>query len=106
MAQVLPLSGAGGVFGGGPAPQNGLLRAPVAQVPILFPHLRQKPSAPAPKSPYTCANPFSRKRPGLQSIDSQEILAELTQSNNAVILPNTLKISNLSCEIFVAEEGP
>ena len=49
---------------------------------------------------------FSRKRPGLQSIDSQEILAELTQSNNAVILPNTLKISNLSCEIFVAEEGP
>ena len=48
----------------------------------------------------------SRKRPSLQSIDSQEILAELTQSNNAVILPNTLKISNLSCEIFVAEEGP
>ena len=51
-------------------------------------------------------NSFSRKRTGLQSIDSQEILAELTQSNNAVILPNTLKISNLSCEIFVAEEGP
>ena len=51
-------------------------------------------------------NSFSRKRPSLQSIDSQEILAELTQSNNAVILPNTLKISNLSCEIFVAEEGP
>ena len=48
----------------------------------------------------------SRKRPSLQSIDSQEILAELTQSNNAVILPNTLKISNLSCEIFIAEEGP
>ena len=34
-AQVLPLSGAGVIFGGGPAPQNGLLRAPVAQVPIL-----------------------------------------------------------------------
>ena len=46
------------------------------------------------------------KRPGLQFIDSQEILAEPTQCNNAVILPNTLKISNLSCEIFVAEEGP
>ena len=45
---------------------------------------------------------FSRKRPGLQFIDSQEILAEPTQCNNAVILPNTLKISNLSFAIFVA----
>ena len=73
-AQVLPLPGAGVIFGGGPAPQNGHLRAPVAQVPTLFPHLRQKTSAPAPESPYTCANSFSRKPSGLQSIDSQKIL--------------------------------
>ena len=53
----------------------------------------------------TCANPFSRKPSSLQSIDCQEILTEPRQNDNAVILPNTLKISNLSCEIFVAEEG-
>ena len=48
---------------------------------------------------------FSRKPSGLQSIDCQEILTEPRQNDNAVILPNTLKISNLSCEIFVAEKG-
>ena len=34
---------------GGPAPQNGLLRTTVAQVPTLFPHLRQHTPTPAPK---------------------------------------------------------
>ena len=54
LAQVCPIPGAGGVFGGGPAPQNRLLRTPVAQVPFLFPHLHQKPPTPAPTYPYTC----------------------------------------------------
>jgi hypothetical protein len=74
MAQVKVFFGAGEEKGWGPAPRIGLLRAPVAQVPSLFPHLRQKTSAPAPESPYTCANSFSRKPSGLQSIDSQKIL--------------------------------
>ena len=49
LAQVCPIPGAGGVFGGGPAPQNGLLRTTLAQVSTLFPHLRQHTPTPAPK---------------------------------------------------------
>ena len=55
LAQVNPILGAGGVFGGGPAPQNGLPRTTVAQVPALFLtcaniplHLRQESTPPAP----------------------------------------------------------
>ena len=50
LAQVGPILGAGGFFGGGPAPQNGLLCTTLAQVPTLFPHLRQYTPTPAPKS--------------------------------------------------------
>ena len=55
LAQVYHILGAGGVWGGGPAPQNGLLRTTVAQVLTLFPHLRQHTPTPAPTYPYTCA---------------------------------------------------
>ena len=51
LAQVSPLLGAGKVFPWGPAPQNGPLRIPVAQVPPHFPHLRQLYHTPAPLLP-------------------------------------------------------
>lgn len=53
--QVNTCFGAGVVFGGGPAPQIGLQRFPVAQVPLLFPHLRQESVVPAPRIGCTCA---------------------------------------------------
>ena len=56
LAQVRPWIGAGEVFGRGPAPQIGRLWAPVAQVPPLFPHLRQHTPSPAPSHPFTCAS--------------------------------------------------
>lgn len=55
VAQVVPTFGAGVILEGGPAPQNGILCAVVAQVPPLFPHLRQQPSTPAPAIRDTCA---------------------------------------------------
>ena len=104
-AQVLPLSGAGAphswrrwVFWWGTCTAKRSPTRSSGAGPHPF-------SSPAPKTIGTCANPFSRKPSGLQSIDCQEILTEPRQDDNAVILPNTLKISNLSCEIFVAEEG-
>ena len=48
--------GAGVVFQEGPAPQNGHLHAPMAQVLTLFPHLHQQLSTPAPTTLPTCAN--------------------------------------------------
>ena len=48
LAQVLPLFGAGVISARRPAPQNEHLRALVAQVPHLKPHLRQQPMTPAP----------------------------------------------------------
>ena len=56
LAAISPRHGAGVFLGGGPAPQNGLLRTSMAQVLTLFPHLRQSSAPPAPKLPYTCAN--------------------------------------------------
>ena len=55
LAQVPGFLGAGVFLGGGPAPQIGLLRPPVAQVPTHFPHLRQTPQTPAPNTLDTCA---------------------------------------------------
>ena len=55
LAQVLTLFGAGEVFDGVPAPRIGLLRPPLAQVPTLFPHLRQEQRVPAPRTLGTCA---------------------------------------------------
>ena len=55
MAQVQGITGASVVLGWRPAPQNGHLRAPMAQVPTLFPHLRQRLCAPAPTTINTCA---------------------------------------------------
>ena len=48
MAQVSEVFGAGKVFGWGPAPRNGHLRFPVAQVLPFFPHLRHLHPTPAP----------------------------------------------------------
>ena len=56
LARVDGVLGAGEVFGWGPAPQNGLLRFPVAQVLPLFPHLRHLHLTPAPAVPHTCAS--------------------------------------------------
>lgn len=55
LAQVPGSLGAGVFLEGGPAPQIGLLRPSVAQVPTHFPHLRQTPQTPAPNTPDTCA---------------------------------------------------
>lgn len=62
VAQVVPTFGAGVILEGGPAPQNGILCAVVAQVPPLFPHLRQQPSTPAPAIRDTCATRASDRR--------------------------------------------
>ena len=56
VAQVVPTFGAGVILGGGPAPQNGILCAVVAQVSPLFPHLHQQPAIPAPAIRDTSAN--------------------------------------------------
>jgi hypothetical protein len=42
LARVDVAGGAGVLFGWGPAPQMWFLRATVAQVPPLFPHLRHR----------------------------------------------------------------
>ena len=55
LAQVPGFLGAGVFLEEGPAPQIGLLRPPVAQVPTHFPHLRQTPQTPAPNTLDTCA---------------------------------------------------
>ena len=55
LAQMVGHLGAGEVFRWGPAPQNWRLRSPVAQVSILFPHLRQIKDRPAPKQNLTCS---------------------------------------------------
>ena len=47
-AQVDSLSGAGVLFGTGPAPRIGRTCFPLAQVPTPFPHLRQHHRIPAP----------------------------------------------------------
>ena len=48
LAQVDALSGAGVIFGTGPAPRIGRTCFPLAQVPTPFPHLRQHHRIPAP----------------------------------------------------------
>ena len=55
LAQVSRISGAGVIFGWGPAPQNGHSRFPMAQVSPLFPHLRHHMATPAPADGHTCA---------------------------------------------------
>ena len=47
MAQVSPWYGAGVILGVRLAPRNSVLCVPVAQVPLFFPHLRQRGSSPA-----------------------------------------------------------
>ena len=54
-SSALPRIGAGVFFPRGPAPQNKHPRVPMAQVPTLFPHLRQKLQRPAPHRASTCA---------------------------------------------------
>jgi hypothetical protein len=58
MVQVSLRRGAGVVFAWGPAPQKEHLRAPMAQVPPLFPHLLQQLPTPAPPAQHTCANDY------------------------------------------------
>ena len=48
--------GAGGILRVGPAPQIVVLCIVLAQVPTLFPHLRQNAHTPAPTFSTTCAN--------------------------------------------------
>ena len=55
-AQVVRRSGAGRIFGVGPAPPQGTEPRFAAQVPTLFPHLRQQQAPPAPTTGTTCAN--------------------------------------------------
>ena len=50
LVQVRPILGAGGVLGGGPAPLQGTEPRFAAQVPTLFPHLRQNTPTPAARS--------------------------------------------------------
>ena len=54
LAQVYPILGAGGVWGGGPAPTQGTEPRFAARVPTLFPHLRQNTFTPAPRMDLTC----------------------------------------------------
>ena len=67
LAQVVPLFGAGKVIGPGPAPQNRVLRFPMAQVTPFFPHLRQPGhtlfSTPAPTFSSTCAKSLQHLHP-------------------------------------------
>ena len=129
--QVGPILGAGGVLGGGPAPQNGLLSTTVAQVPALFPHLHQHTPTPAPRATDICAKsplflPLYAKRhflsspvhalrtscmPGFpassrnpQAIDNQELPPNSPLGDSAGISRKLLRINNLRCEILVAME--
>ena len=56
LAQVGSILGAGGILRVGPAPQIVVLSIVLAQVPTLFPHLRQNAHTPAPTFSTTCAN--------------------------------------------------
>ena len=56
LAQVGSILGAGGILRVGPAPQIVVLCIVLAQVPTLFPHLRQNAHTPAPTFSTTCAN--------------------------------------------------
>ena len=62
--QVVSVFGAGVLFGWGPAPQMWFLRATVAQVPPLFPHLRHRFVGPAPLPLGTCASGVKGARTG------------------------------------------
>jgi hypothetical protein len=117
LAQVCPVLGAGGVFGGGPAPQNGLLCTTVAQVPALFPHLRQHTPTPAPNDTSFPHREHASRTPGMprfptssrspQAIDNQGLPLNSPLSDHAGISRKLFRINDLDCEILVAmEESP
>ena len=74
MAQVVPNFGAGGIFGVGPAPAQRTEPRFTAQVPTIFPHLRQNPYTPAPTISTTCANDWDHLKNGLHHLDRLEKL--------------------------------